>query len=122
MCVCSTFFGFESWCLGLNPGEVDVFVPFIFQSMWSVRMCVCVCVCVFVRVCVTRFWGSNPGEVNFFHLILFFLLSRECNSIEGCCLCCINFYLWDFSCMAVNKYTDSCYAQSSAIITFISCY
>ena len=71
-----------------------------------VCVCVCACVCVCVRVCVrvrareARFLG----EVNFFPFILFFLLSRECNSIEGCCLCCsINFYSWDvfLACMAV---------------------
>ena len=49
-----------------------------------------------VRILVRSiFWGF---EVNFFplHPFFFFLLSRECNSIEGCCLCCsINFYSWD---------------------------
>ena len=59
--------------MGSNPGEVDFF-----------------------SIYIDTFWGSNPGEVNFFPSSFFFLLSRECNSIEGCCLCCsINFYLWD---------------------------
>ena len=63
-------FGFESWCLGSNPGVwARILVRSIFCSFF---MCVPVCLCA--CVCVTRFGGSNPGEVNFFSLHhLFFL-------------------------------------------------
>ena len=72
--------------MGSNPGEVDFF-----------------------SIHIDTFWGSNPGEVNFFPSSFFFLFSRECNSIEGCCLCCsINFicgmfFLCKLACMAVNN-------------------
>ena len=57
-------------------------------------------------MCEARFRGSNPVRSIFFPSSFFFL-TRECNSIEGCCLCCsINFYSWDvffLACMSVRQ-------------------
>ena len=83
VCVCvreALVFGFESWC-----GRLFFFF--------------------FTYVCVRHVYGVRilVRSIFFFHP----LLSRECNSIEGCCLyCSINIYSWDdffLACMAVPR-------------------
>ena len=67
------------------------------------------------------FSGSNSGEVDFLFCSSFsFLLSRECDYIEGCCLCCrgLIIFVCKLACMAVNNTGNlsSCYYHAFTTI------
>ena len=60
-------------------------------------------------MCVTRYWGSNPGEVNFFPFILFlFFLARSAILSKDVVVCVvvltfIRGMFFFLACMAVNN-------------------
>ena len=79
----------DQFGINMSAGR-DLSLAVFSISMWS--------------VCLTRFWGSNPGEVNFSPFILF-LAGSAILSKDVVCVVVLTFIrgMFFLACMAVNN-------------------